>query len=268
MPSDSLLNVLITGATSGIGKALANRLAQQKGYRLILLGRRLDALSLVAEECRCFSDIAHEVISVDLSLSGAASEIASALEAKSLTVDILVNNAGLGCFGDFKGSQAKEIQELIQVNIVALVELTHLLLQSEQIASNGHIINVSSVYAYCPVPKQALYAASKAFVQSFSLALAEELAYQGLAVSAVCPGTTVNTRFRAKLKSAKEPKRFAMTAEQVAASIEKTIKQRNKITIPGGFNRLFVHLTRWVPERRLAGLINYLVYRVRRFDPH
>src|SRR5205823_1038742 len=161
---------LVTGASSGIGAALARELARH-GHDLVLTARRTAPMEALAEELRAIGAAA-TIIPADLSSPGAAANMAHDLASRGLDIDILVNNAGLGALGRFDRMEFGRISEILQVNIVALTELTRLLLPRMIARDRGRIMLVSSVAGFQPGPRMAVYFASKAYVTSLGEALA------------------------------------------------------------------------------------------------
>ena len=178
---------LITGASSGIGKAFAEALAR-RGAKVILTARSEAGLNAVADALRAAKAPGVEVIALDLAAPGAGAKLAAAVVAKGLEVDLLVNNAGFGKWGDFLSVEAAVDAEMVQLNITALVDLCHAFLPAMQARRDGGIINVASTAAFAPLPYAAVYSASKAFVLSFSEALFGECEDKGVHVLALCPG--------------------------------------------------------------------------------
>ncbi len=181
--------VLITGASSGIGRALAQRFAAA-GRALILVARRESALQSLAQELRQSHGVAVTVIAHDLAIAGAAASLMQRIEAAGLQVDILVNNAGLGFNGAFIDSDLAQVQSMLQVDMIALTELCHLALQGMKKRGHGRILNVASVAAFLPCPQFAAYAACKAYVLSLSESLRHELRRENITVTCLCPGAT------------------------------------------------------------------------------
>ncbi len=186
---------LTTGASSGIGRALAQRFAAA-GHALILVARREAALQELAQELRQRHNITVTVIAHDLSTTGAAAALMQDIEAAGLEVDILVNNAGLGFNGAFVDAELPQIQAMLQVDMIALTELCHLALQGMKRRGHGRILNVASVAAFLPCPQFAVYAACKAYVLSLSESLRHELRDANISVTCLCPGATA-TEFHA-----------------------------------------------------------------------
>src|SRR5258706_13835100 len=177
---------LITGASSGIGLDLA-KLFAQGGHDLVLVARNEEALGAVALECEKSGVKAH-VLAKDLSDPAAAQEIFDELAGRQIEVDVLVNNAGFGTHGMFVRTKLDEEVGMIQVNIVALIQLTRLFLPQMVSRKSGKIMNVASMAGFAPGPYMSVYYATKAFVLSHSIALAQEVKKSGVIISALCPG--------------------------------------------------------------------------------
>ncbi|QTL37885.1 SDR family NAD(P)-dependent oxidoreductase [Pseudoalteromonas viridis] len=184
---------LITGASSGIGLELA-RLHAQQGGDVVLVARSENKLIALKEELEHSYGVNASVITADLTDPAAAQQIYTATKQQGIEVDILINNAGFGGHGFFHQRELSSDLEMIQVNINSLVALTHLFVQDMTARQRGKILNVSSTASFIPGPLQATYYATKAFVTSFSQALAEELRDKGISVTALCPGA-VATEF-------------------------------------------------------------------------
>ena len=178
---------LITGASSGIGLELAKLHARQGGD-LILVARSQDKLESLKQELEAEHAVKVTVITQDLSQSDAADRVFSQTQAMGLEVDILINNAGFGGHGLFNSRDLTAEKAMIQVNVAALTSLTHLYLQGMVARNRGRILNVSSTASFMPGPLQAVYYATKAYVTSFSQAIAEEVAGNNVTVTALCPG--------------------------------------------------------------------------------
>lgn len=186
---------LITGATSGIGKELA-RIHASKGGDLVIVARREEELKKLKSELEGQYKINVHVIVADLMKQGAGTSVYQEIQSKGIRVDILMNNAGLGGYGYFHERTLQKELEMIQLNIVALVELTHCLLPEMIKNGGGKILNTSSTAGFIPGPLQTTYFATKAFVNSFSNGLDQEVRRHGITVTALCPGP-VKTGFEA-----------------------------------------------------------------------
>ncbi|MGC4933151.1 SDR family NAD(P)-dependent oxidoreductase [Gordonia sp. DT30] len=181
--------VLITGASSGIGRAFAQRAAAH-GARLVLVARRAPVLAELATELQTRHDSQVHVIPCDLAIPGAGTQLHDEVVAAGLEVDILVNNAGVGAHGDLVAARAADVVAQIQLNVTALAELTTLFLPAMTARRQGTVINIASTAAFQAIPHMAVYGATKAFVLSFTRALWAETKATGVRVIAVCPGAT------------------------------------------------------------------------------
>jgi uncharacterized protein len=246
--------LLITGASSGIGLELAKCFAaEQSGNenaRLILLARNKDALESLAAELRRDWKIEVIVLTADLSLPEIPKRIFSELSAQKIFVDVLVNNAGFGANGAFAEISLPRQLEMLQVNIVTLMELTGLFLPGMIQRKRGGILNVGSVAGFVPGPGMAVYYATKAFVLSFTEALAEELVGSGLIVSVLCPGPTEsNFGNVARGKKVRQIKTGKMSAKAVAVYGHRAFRNGKVTAVPGLQNKMFVFLNRILPRR-------------------
>ncbi|MDO9320635.1 MAG: SDR family oxidoreductase [Pseudomonas sp.] len=251
---------LITGASSGIGLALAEALAR-RGRNLILVARQRDALESIA--CELTQRFGVEVLfsACDLSEPLQLSGLLQELEQADRQIDLLVNNAGIGTAGAFLKQDWSREQQLIEVNILALTRLCHALGQRMLQQGGGQILNVASVASFQPGPWMSNYYASKAFVLSFSEGLREELKKHGIQVSVLCPGPTRSAFFRnAQMKSAKlERSSLMMSCEEVALLTVQALEKNRAIIIPGWRNKLMAYWPRLIPRalvRRLVGKVN------------
>ena len=186
---------LITGASSGIGLELAKLFARD-GYELVLVARRVERLEELGRELTQRHGVRCHTISVDLAQPDAAAEIVRRLEGAGPAVDVLVNNAGFGVLGPLATTEPETAGRMIRVNIEALTQLTRALLPGMLARRRGRILNVASTAGFAPGPLMAVYYATKAYVISFSEALAEELRGTGVTVTVLCPGPT-RTEFQA-----------------------------------------------------------------------
>lgn len=180
---------LITGTSSGLGAEFANQLAA-RGLHVVLVARREDRLRELATRLRQEHGVRTHVLTQDLSAAGAARDVHQAVAAAGITVDVLINNAGLGTSGDVIDTDLARIESLLHVNVTALTGLSRLFAADMVRAGSGVILNIASVAAAVPAPHMAIYSASKAYVASFSQALALELDGTGVRVVTALPGTT------------------------------------------------------------------------------
>jgi len=248
--------VLITGASSGIGWELAHCFAAD-GSRLILVARNTQAMETLAAQLRQAHGIEVIILTFDLSQPESPKQIFAELTSRSLIVDVLVNNAGFGAHGAFTELPVQREIEMVQVNITALMELTALFLPGLIARNQGGILNVGSVAGFQPGPGMAVYYATKAFVLSFTEALAEELRTTKLVISVLCPGPT-ETNFGAVARGHKvrQHKVMKMTAQAVAEAGHRAFR-RGKITVVTGWmNHLLVFLVRLLPRSFPRKIVN------------
>lgn len=238
---------LVTGASSGIGECFARMLAARR-QNVILVARSKDKLAAVAKELRAAHGIAAEAVDFDLSVSGSAGRLADLLRERKLEVDLLVNNAGFGARGRFHELPIDRQSEMIRLNVMALVELTHYLLPPMVKQRKGAIINVSSTASFQPVPYTVIYGATKAFVTGFSLGLAEELRGSGVGVVTLCPGgTRTNFGVASQYGVTKLPGGQQSPEEVVAAAL-KALDRGGGLVVPGKRNKAGVFVQRFVPR--------------------
>jgi len=245
---------LITGASSGIGEVFARRLAA-RGRNVLLVARSEDKLVTLCNELGRSNSIRAQHVALDLSLPESPARLFEETEKRGLSVDLLVNNAGFGSFGDFaKADLARELN-MIDLNVKALVELTYRFLQPMRERRQGAIINVASTASFQAVPFMATYAATKAFVLSFSEALWEENRSHGIKVMALCPGVT-ETNFFEAARGQKPPARASQTPEEVVETALRGLARGKSHIISGWINRAMTESERLVPRSlvtRMAG---------------
>jgi len=244
--------VLVTGASSGIGLEFA-RLFARHGYNLVLVARDQTRLKEIARELEAKDGIAVKIIAKDLSNQSAPNEIHQRLCNESVTVDVLVNCAGFGTAGLFSDEDIASQLNMIQVNVVAVTHLTHLFLKDMLRRGTGKILNVASTAAFQPGPLMAVYYATKAYVLSFSEAIAEEVRNSGITVTALCPGPT-KTAFQVKAKM-KQTRLFKtallnpLPAETVAKIGYEGLMAHKRLVIPGFMNRIIAFAERLLPRQ-------------------
>jgi short-subunit dehydrogenase len=245
---------LITGASNGIGRELAI-LCAAHGHNVVLVARSQKHLDELAAELQQRHSVTAAVIAQDLAVDGAAAKLASALAKSQLTIDILINNAGFGDTKPFIQADAAQLTSMIQLNILTLTELTRELAPGMVERGRGHILNVASLAAFLPCPNFAVYAATKAYVLSWSVALNQELHGSGVTATALCPGAT-QTNF-ASASGIANPGRFGrghLSAQAVAAIGYHAMMAARPIAVAGWQNRLAVFGMHLVPRTLLARL--------------
>jgi short-subunit dehydrogenase len=247
--------VLITGASSGIGLELARCFAAD-GSRLVLVARNTTALELLAVELRRVHKVEAIVLPADLSMPETPGRIYSELKGRGIVVDVLVNSAGFGAHGLFSELPLQRQLDMIQVNITALTQLTGLFLPGMIERRLGGVLNVASVAGFVPGPGMAIYYATKAFVLSFSEALAEELNGTGVKVMALCPGPTKTNFFKVAHANDAQLVRVAdMTAKEVAIEGHKAFQSGRTVIVSGWRNRLLVLLVRLMPRLLIRKIV-------------
>ena len=225
---------LVTGASSGIGADIARVLAR-RGAALVLVARRADPLHRLAEELGQACGVTVKVHPADLADAADRAALGGAMEG----VDILVNNAGLGVYGPFADAPWEQIRRMLEVNVVALSELTHLALPGMRRAGWGRIMQVSSIAAFQPTPSYAGYGATKAQVLSFGVALNHELRGSGVTCTTLCPGTTQTEFFDVAGQRMNRMQRASvMTSEAVARIGVDGMLRRSPVVIAGRANAL------------------------------
>ena len=246
---------LITGASSGIGYELAFLFANDR-YNLVLVGRNAIILEKLAADLAERHGIQALPIPVDLAQPGAAQTILNIVEREKLQVDVLVNNAGFALNGPFASLDTQGQLDEIQVNITALTHLTRLFLPAMVARKFGGILNVASTAAFVPGPMMAVYYATKAYVLSFTEALANEVAADGIIVSCLCPGATI-TDFQ-KRAGLQAKKLFTGPTVMDAATVARIgfdgFKNRKRVVVTGAFNQLAVFFSRFVPRAMSASV--------------
>ena len=252
--NESRGTALVTGASSGIGLELARCFGADK-CDLVLVARNTPALEKLAESLRLENSIRVHVITADLASPDSPQRIFDEVSKAGLNVDVLVNNAGFGLHGGFAELPLRRQMEMIQVNIAALVELTGLFLPEMIQRRRGGVLNVGSVAGFLPGPNMAVYYATKAFVQSFSEALHEELRGTGVTVTDLCPGPTESNFSQvARSHRIRKVRAAKMSAAEVARIGHDEFQQGKCLSVPGMKNKLAVIVTRFLSRGKLASL--------------
>lgn len=245
------MTAVVTGASKGIGYELSRLLARD-GYNLILIARSEELLGEVAGELEGEYSIQAHVMAQDLSLAMAGDELATRIQGLNLPIHVLVNNAGIGSQGPFSQSSGITNLEMVMINIVALTRLTQLLLP-ELVANRGKILNTSSLAAFQPTPYFAVYAATKAYILSFSQALAVELQSTGVSVTALCPGVT-DTGFiqRAGMEDVPAAQGKLLSPRTVAEIGYRGMLRGKSVVVPGFKEKAMVVAGSIAPRRLVA----------------
>lgn len=238
---------LVTGASSGIGQALAGELALN-GVNLVITARRRKRLAELRKRLRSECGVNVEVFAADLAEPDAPERIFAFTEARSIIIDLLVNNAGFGSYGEFHSRDRRREIEMIQVNCSALVGLTHLYLSGMVKRRCGEILIVASTAAYQAVPYMATYAATKAFDLLFAEALAEEVDRHGVRVCALCPGPTESEFVDVAAIPERLP-RYVQTAQEVARTGLRALAAGEHSVISGLTNWIGMEVQRIAPRR-------------------
>jgi uncharacterized protein len=253
--------VLVTGASAGVGAELARAFAARK-FDLVLLARRKDKLEQLAHELSHICGVHAIVLPADLSLPEAPQKVFAEIGRKGLHVDILVNNAGVICEGDFVDVSLGDELRLLQTNVVAPTALTRLFAAAMKQRGAGRILNVASIAGFMPAPRIAIYAAAKAYVLSFSEAIAEELRNSGVTVTALCPGFTDTPMLRASGFGRALPFPLVTSAKAVAEQGVAACLAGRTICVPGLVNLATVSGAQVLPRawvRTLGGLARRFV---------
>jgi short-subunit dehydrogenase len=247
---------LITGASSGIGKAVAFEFAG-KGYNLFLTSWDEQPLQQVAADCHQQFNVETQAYVADLTRLESVDGLIQALFAPPIEIEFLVNNAGFGVGGEFlKTDLAREL-DLLNVQLVAMLKLTKAVLPQMRARNKGRILNVASVYSFAPVPFQAVYSACKAFLLTFSESLRGELKGTGVTVTVLCPGT-VRTEFRSRAGIAHRDDAAGATPEAVAKTAVRQTLRGKHLVVPGFASKVFVFFARRLPVSVVPRIVRYI----------
>lgn len=243
---------LITGSSGGIGAAFARKLAM-RGRNVLLVARSEDKLITLCNELGRLSGVRAQYFAIDLTQPDSTLTLFEETKRRGLEIDMLVNNAGFGSMGDFARLDLSNELKIIDLNVSALVKLTHRFLTPMRERKQGTIINVASTAGFQSVPYMATYAATKAFVLSFSEALWEENRRHGVHVMALCPGVTETNFFEAS-KMERPPMRTIQTAEEVVDVALRGLARKKSSVVSGWTNFLMVETERLVPRSMVIKL--------------
>ena len=244
---------LVTGASSGMGKVFARELAG-RGTDVVLVARSEGKLRALAEDLHREYGVRCEVIVADLSEEGVGAEIGDEVERRGLTVDILINNAGFATHGYFEELDPAREREQVAVDVAAVTDMAHAFLPGMVSRGDGAVVNLASVGSFQPAPYMAVYAASKAFVLSFSVALSEEYRGRGVRVVALAPGPTETPFFDVAGEEAATGRK--RTPEQAVATAFRALERGRSIAVDGRINALLAHVLQRLPQAmaaRIAG---------------
>jgi uncharacterized protein len=250
--------VLITGGSGGIGYELAKLFARDR-HNLILVARSGDKLAQVASELQGYG-VTVKTLTLDLGEAHAPKFLFDQIQGEGISVDILINNAGFGAYGEFARMSNEEILGQIQLNVIALTELTRLFLPAMMARHSGRIMNVASTAGFQPGPLMAVYYATKAYVISFTEAIANEVGNSPVTVTCFCPGAT-NTGFarRAGNEKARLFKRFgAMSTEKVALDGYRAVMGGRTLAISGAHNWILAQSTRFAPRKMITAVSRWV----------
>lgn len=249
-------SALITGASSGIGKHLAHALSAA-GVNLVITARRKEELDALAADIRSTAGVQVEVIAHDLSKPGASQKLLGELKKRKLVVDILINNAGFGTNNRVVNENAERVQEEITLNIAALTDLTIGLLPGMVERNRGAVVNVASTASFQPVPGMAVYAATKAYVRSFTEALWGELTNTNVRAFAVSPGATATEFF--DIAGANPAGALAPVSEVVDVVMTALIGSKSEPSrVVGGRNRFMASMTSILPKKTVISVAGKL----------
>jgi uncharacterized protein len=258
MTSELTKTALITGASSGIGKALAENFAKD-GYHLVLAARGIAKMQTLADDLQKRYGVTVTVMGADLETNDGAAKLYADIKAKGITISALANNAGYGTFGEFKDAAIAPEIAMMQLNMNTVVVLTKLFMP-DLLVTQGKVLNTASTAAFQPGPYMAVYYATKAFVLSFSEAIAAELEGTGVTVTALCPGPTASgfqdkadMGASALVKGKKLP-----TADEVAAAGYKAMQRGQRVYIPGAMNWLMAQSLRITPRNMVTSLVKQM----------
>jgi short-subunit dehydrogenase len=253
---------LITGASSGLGLAFA-RIFGREGFDLVLVARSEDKLKELAIELKSKHGTQSTVVGKDLSVPGSPDEVYAEIQQKTITVDVLINNAGFADYGYFVESDLSKQLQMMQLNIVTLTHLTRLCLPAMKQRGYGKIMNVASTAAFAPGPLMAVYYASKAYVLSFSEAIAAEMQGTGVTVTALCPGPTESGfQQRAAMQDSKLVQGRLMSAQTVAEIGYNGLMKGEHTVIPGFMNQVQSFMPRLLPRNMAARVVMNMQQRV------
>lgn len=249
--------VLITGASGGIGYELAKLFARD-GYNLVLVARSAEKLAQVADELQ--GHVSVRTVALDLGEAPAPKFLFDQMQREGIAIDILINNAGFGAYGEFAQMRHQEILGQINLNITALTELTRYFVQPMISRGKGRIMTVASTAGFQPGPLMAVYYATKAYVISFSEAIANELSGSGVTVTCLCPGAT-HTGFAERAGNDKTrifKRSGVMSADKVALDGYHALMKARTLVISGMQNWITAQSTRFAPRKMVTAVSRWV----------
>jgi short-subunit dehydrogenase len=249
---------LITGASSGIGAELA-RVHAERGGDLIVVARRREKLESLKTELEAAHGVTVHVLPKDLAQAETPQKVCDEVRSLGVAVDYLVNNAGFGCRGFFHKQDWEINEAMIKVNVLALAALTRLFVPDMVTRRSGRILNVGSMAGFLPGPLNAVYYASKAFVLSFSEAIANELRHTGVTVTVLCPGPTQSEFTRMAQMSDVNLTRTLASTRQVAEAGYDAMLRGKTVLVPGLANKITIHGLLRLSPRRVSSRISRIL---------
>jgi short-subunit dehydrogenase len=247
---------LVTGASSGIGKAIAEELARQE-INLVLIALPYTGLDETAKKIKDEYQVSVLTYPIDLTQQDAAAKILQWCKTQNIVVRVLVNNAGMGNIANLEDSKAETLNNMMLLNNHALTMITYTFLRSMKTCSPSYIMNVGSLASFLPIPRKAVYAASKSFVYAFSCSLSNELRGTGVSVSCLCPGGTLTSEsVRNNTQSMSyKGSLFIQTADEVAKEAVAGMFQKKRRIIPGWSNKLLFLLWTILPYQIASSIL-------------
>ena len=254
MSKEDIRTALVTGAASGLGLELSLLLAKDS-YNLILIDIDNENLQLAKNQIETNNDVKIHLLAKDLSKPNIANEILQ--ELNGIQIDVLVNNAGFGLFGTFSDTNWERESEMLNLHIITTTHLTKLLLKGMVERGSGRILNMSSLAAFQPGPLMSLYYASKAYILSFSEAIANELKGTGVTVTVLCPGQT-NTSFQSVVSDSSSENKIGFNIacpQSVALYGYKAMMKGKTVAIPGKINKFLATIHRFVTRSMATKIV-------------
>ncbi|HET6266784.1 MAG TPA: SDR family oxidoreductase [Acidobacteriota bacterium] len=250
---------LVTGASSGFGVEFA-RLLAQRNANLVLVARRTEPMENLAKDLRQNHSVQVEVIGMDLSRVGVGAELKSDLDGRGIAVDVLINNAGFGLYGSFLDQPWQKINEMMQLNMITLTDVTHVFAGDMVKRGSGHVLLLASFLGFQAVPGYSVYAATKAYVLHFGEALHQELKPHGVSVTALCPGQTSTAFAEVSGQKLSFLIKLMMMEPRPVARVGTVATLRQKTTVvPGFLNKSIVFFERFMPRAMQRAVVGKVI---------